>query len=160
MLSSILEPAWLELETDQNVYRIMLVWHNRWHTDVDLEVFYTCVRNYLLSWVNNSDDQRQKKTKQWMGLTKRQRADGPDDGSVGWPVVDGIVQPVVQDLIERRCAGRRVSEGCEICLVLRLLCSSPPGLVFQSKSVILWRGLRCGEGACPLPSLTWNFTLK
>jgi len=29
-LSSILQPASLELETDQNVYKITLVWYNRY----------------------------------------------------------------------------------------------------------------------------------
>jgi len=35
------------------------------------------------------------------GLTKRRRADWPGDGSVGWPVVGGVVRPVVQDLTKR-----------------------------------------------------------
>ena len=35
------------------------------------------------------------------GLTKRRRADRPDDGSVGQPVVGGVVRPVIQDLTER-----------------------------------------------------------
>ena len=54
MLSLILQPAWLELETYQNVYKVMLVWYIRWDVDVDLEVFCTCIRNYLLSWVELS----------------------------------------------------------------------------------------------------------
>ena len=49
MLSSILQPAWLELETDQNIYKITLVWYIRWDTGADLEVFRTRIRNYLLS---------------------------------------------------------------------------------------------------------------
>jgi len=54
MLSSILEPAYLELETDQNVYRITSICYIRWHIDADLEVFHTCVRNYVFSWVEYS----------------------------------------------------------------------------------------------------------
>jgi len=47
-----LQPAWLELETHQNVYKITLVWYIIWDTDADLEVFHTCVSNYLLSSVS------------------------------------------------------------------------------------------------------------
>jgi len=45
------QPGWLELETDQNVYKITLVWYIRWDIDANLEVFRTIIRNYLLSWV-------------------------------------------------------------------------------------------------------------
>jgi len=48
------------------------------------------------TWLANPDPTISK------GLTKRRRANGPDDGSVGWPVVGGgVVQPVVQDLTKR-----------------------------------------------------------
>jgi len=44
-----------------------------------------------------------------MGQNKRRRADGPDDGSVGRPVVGGVVRPVVrpvvQDVTKRRADG-------------------------------------------------------
>jgi len=75
------------------------------------------------------------------GRTKRRRADGPDDGSVGHPVVGGVVRPVVQDLTKCRRARRRVSEGCEICLVLQThwyrICYNITQSVFVLNT---WRG--------------------
>ena len=41
------------------------------------------------------------------GLTKRRRADGQDDRSVGRPVGGGIVRPVVQDLTKRQGGAKR-----------------------------------------------------
>ena len=59
-LSSILEPAWLELETDQNVYRITSVCYIWWHIDADLEVFFTpasvITGRVELSWITHPED--------------------------------------------------------------------------------------------------------
>jgi len=65
----------------------------------------------------------------------------------GRPVIGGVVRLVVQDLTKRRWAGRRVSEGCEICLVLQTLWYSICNNIIQSAFVpFFWEGTNGQRG--------------